>query len=446
MSRNAFTRRQFGARPADVIGLTALAAFLFCVIQPNDVPDPLGLGPGSSWTALCCTFAIPVLVIQLARHVRISLTPFDYLLFAYVAVVLITWPTGYDRQAGLKAIGALLGQIGVFYAVRLLLADSLFPSHLIVTVLVVGIAVLQLMAIGSHLEHGLFNRLIGYASPRGWGGRPEVSFLAAIEFALLLGIRLRSRPRTFQLAFFCLVLSIVVELIFLYSRLAWIAASAALVAYGLVTIRTVGARWYALTLACVALLAVSLFIRDPALSRVAESMVGAGQVQATPEMRFVLWRRTARMIRDHPLLGVGLGNFQAPFVPYYNPEEPNDDQRPGVHSHNLFLHQAAEVGVPGGLIYAALWSVGLFAGWKEETGRPLSPCPPAGAFYALIVFAVAGFGENMFLDTVAPPRARLHSVAWLLLALTVAEWNRRLVARAESSLREPAAIATSRVG
>lgn len=426
------TRRQAGARAADVFGLTALAAFLLCVIQPYGIPDPLGLGPGSSWTAICYTFAISVLLTRLVRPVRLPLTPFDYLLFVYVAVVLVTWPTASDRQVGLEAIRALLGQIGVFYAARLLLADSRLPGDLIVTVLVAGSAVLQLIAIGSHAEHGLFARLAEYSSPSAWGGRPELAIVAAIEFALLLGIRWRSRPRTFQLAFLCLVFTIVVELIFLYSRLAWIGVCVALFACGCVTIRTVGARWYAIALACVAVLAVPLLVRDPSLTRVMESMVGPNQV-GPPEMRYALWRRSARMIRDHPLLGVGLGNSQAAYVPYYRPEDANDDNRPGVHPHNLFLHQAGEVGIPGGLIYAALWSVGLFAGWKEETGRFSAHRPPAGALYALIAIVVMNLGENIFLDAVAVPRARVHSVAWILLALTIAEWSRRRIPRAESS-------------
>lgn len=414
-----------GARAAEAFGVSAFGAFLFFVVQPYGTPDPLGLGLGLSWTALCYTFAVPVLLIQLVRHVRIQLTLFDYLLFAYMAVVLATWPTGDDRQASANAIGALLGQIATFYAVRLLLAESRLPANLIVTVFVVGIAVLQFMAIGSHVEHGLFNRLTEYASPHAWGGRPEIGFLAAIQFALLLGIRWRSRPRPFQLAYFCLVLTIVVELIFLYSRLAWIAACAALVAWAFVSIRSFGARWYALAVASVVLLVALLLVRDPTLTRTAESMVGVGHVEASPQMRLVLWRRAARMIRDHPLLGVGLGNFQAAYVPYYNPRDPFDDNRFGMHAHNLFLHQAGEVGIPGGLIYAGLWGLGLFAGWKEEATRFSAGDAPAGAFYAVTAIAIMGLGENMFLDTVFAPRARLHSVAWILLALIVAAWSRR---------------------
>jgi O-antigen ligase len=98
----------------------------------------------------------------------------------------------------------------------------------------------------------------------------------------------------------------------------------------------------------------------------------------------------------------------------------------GIHAHNLFLHQTGEVGLFGGIAYAAMWGFGLIAGWKEETVRPSERNPPAGGFYALIVIVVMGFGENMFLDSVFWPRARLHSVAWILLGLIVAAWSRRV--------------------
>lgn len=401
------------ARLTELAGVSAVAAFSFLAIQPYGTPDPLGLGH-SSWTALCYAFAVPVLLVQFARGIRIPLTLFDYLLFAYVAVVLMSWPTSNDRQATLHAIGALLGQAGVFYAARLLLTDGPRLGDLIVTLFVVGIAALQLMAIGSHVEHGLFNRLTEYSSPQAWGGRPELGFLAAVEFALLLGIRWRSRSRVFQLAFLCLVVMIVVELIFLYSRLAWIAALGALVVWAFVTLRTVRLRWRALALACVALLAVFLIVRDPTLTRTAESIVGAGHVEAPPATRWVLLHRAARLIRDHPLAGVGLGNFQTAYVPYYNPHDPYDDNRVGMHAHNLFLHQAGEVGIAGGLVYAALWALGLFAAWKEDSG----------ALYALVAIVVMGLGENMFLDSVFAPRARLHTVAWILLALIASAWSR----------------------
>ena len=404
---------------AQAVGVSALCALLFMVAQPYGTPDPLGLGIGSSWTAVCYIFAVPVLLIQLTRQARIQLTILDWLLFAYLAAVLVTWPTGNDRQASAKAIVALLGQVGVFYAARLVLADSRLAGRLIATVLVVEIAAIQLMAIGSHVGHGLFNRLTEYASPHAWGGRPEISFLAAIQFALLLGIGWRSRPAAFRLAHFCLVSTIMVELVFLFSRLAWLAACGALAVWGLMTLRAVGPRWRALAFACVSLLAVAVFVRDPTLSRLAESMVGAGKVEATPGMRFTLWRRATRLIRDHPLAGVGLGNFQAAYVPYFDPKDPTDDNRRGIHAHNLFLHQAGEVGIPGGLVYAALWGLGLFAGWRAESG----------AFYAMVVVAVMGLGENMFLDAVFAPRARLHTISWLLLAMIVTEWSRRRVPR-----------------
>lgn len=79
--------------------------------------------------------------------------------------------------------------------------------------------------------------------------------------------------------------------------------------------------------------------------------------------RFHIWRGTASMIADHPLLGVGTGRFLYVF-PTYQPVG-HAQAEPGVRAdqaHGLPLHTAAESGIPAALAACAFVALSLAAG------------------------------------------------------------------------------------
>lgn len=85
----------------------------------------------------------------------------------------------------------------------------------------------------------------------------------------------------------------------------------------------------------------------------------------TIKERLFLWRNTMQMMQDHPILGVGLGNWKIHF-PKYSVEGLRSEkgkiffQRP----HNDYLWVASETGLLGGLIYLGVFLVVLWYGWK----------------------------------------------------------------------------------
>jgi len=62
--------------------------------------------------------------------------------------------------------------------------------------------------------------------------------------------------------------------------------------------------------------------------------------------RLVYWRNTARMIADHPLLGVGTGGFQAAYAPYVRGVAGWQGNETG-DPHNQYLKFQAEQGILG---------------------------------------------------------------------------------------------------
>lgn len=77
--------------------------------------------------------------------------------------------------------------------------------------------------------------------------------------------------------------------------------------------------------------------------------------------RIEIWGATLRMITEHPLLGVGIGNFRAAYgnlMIYGLPLIQSFDQTLSMvapnHAHNLILHVAAEVGLTGLATFVSL--------------------------------------------------------------------------------------------
>jgi O-antigen ligase len=76
--------------------------------------------------------------------------------------------------------------------------------------------------------------------------------------------------------------------------------------------------------------------------------------------RLAHWQTAQEMARYHPILGVGIGNYE-PVYPGYaliNWEEPLG------HAHNFYLNLLAETGVIGLAAYGALWIVVFGLTWR----------------------------------------------------------------------------------
>lgn len=67
--------------------------------------------------------------------------------------------------------------------------------------------------------------------------------------------------------------------------------------------------------------------------------------------RINVWNASIQMIKDHPLVGLGLNNFQY----YYLAYKPAHGVEIFQHAHNTFLNVAVEIGIPG-MICLALFT------------------------------------------------------------------------------------------
>lgn len=396
------------------------AAYTVVLLQPFDVPDPLGIGPDRSWTCVCLTAALLILIAEWRKNGWPS-TRGDWALMLYVVTVLLTTITSVDRAQTLIWLLALAGQIGIFAAtVSLARHNPAFTRFWLVT-FVVAVSLLLLLATEYHAEVGFLTRPKLYPSPEGWTGYPQLGALAALQFAVLVAVLVTERRPLPLICAVVLLVICLIELALLYSRGSWLAAGAGLIALPTVLSTWKQARRVLVAAAVVCLLTASSVAWNPILRRLAlgdttANLDGYTLELASPEMRFDLYRRAVRMARDHAMTGVGLGNFQVVFESVYNPEVNNDGRR-GVHAHNLWLQAYAELGVFGGTAFLALWIVMLATAWRQARHR--QDFGSIGVFAMLVVLAGANVTTNMFFLP-GLVSARLHSIQWILFGLAMA--------------------------
>jgi hypothetical protein len=140
------------------------------------------------------------------------------------------------------------------------------------------------------------------------------------------------------------------------------------------------------------------------------SMADAG----TNVERLLLWETAWNMLRDRPLLGVGIGNYRRHQGDYIRSEVPLRMTR--THAHNIWLQAAVERGVLGML--ALLWlAVAVVGEAFRAVGRlPAGGLPhalAAGSFAALSGFLIDGFVQNNFGDS------QVALLFWLVAGIVV---------------------------
>ena len=93
----------------------------------------------------------------------------------------------------------------------------------------------------------------------------------------------------------------------------------------------------------------------------------------------IIWQKTLKSIADKPLLGVGVGNFPVVLA------QPLSYMLAGSTAHNLFLHIAATIGIPGLIVFLAMLLEFARVSWRKIKE---SPCMPLGLYFAVALFSL----------------------------------------------------------
>lgn len=124
--------------------------------------------------------------------------------------------------------------------------------------------------------------------------------------------------------------------------------------------------------AVVALVAIALAlspVQKERFHRAVQELSSTDQMAASTSMgiRILLWRDTLQMIRERPLLGWGLGRYEAAHAEIIALGQGHSASLPPyADPHNQFLRFWVETGIPGLLAFLAL----LWAAWRQRGPRP----------------------------------------------------------------------------
>ena len=116
--------------------------------------------------------------------------------------------------------------------------------------------------------------------------------------------------------------------------------------------------------------------------------------------RLAIYAANLEIVRDHPVFGVGFGNYDRRARPYYA-RHPRADRR--SHAHNSFLQVAAEAGVVGLGAFCYLFGAVVVRGWRlvRRVGRvrPDLRSTVAGGWLGVIGFLVGSLTQDVFTDS-----------------------------------------------
>jgi O-antigen ligase len=140
--------------------------------------------------------------------------------------------------------------------------------------------------------------------------------------------------------------------------------------------------------------------------------------------RRAMWDKAARMIRDRPVLGWGVGSYPLQQALYYHPDAPGRSQLEIYYTgptlkenaHNTFLQLGAELGIPGLALFLGIYAAFLATAWRAL--RPMR----AGFRQAVLIGAVAGTAGQLVSGVGSPAWefAECSLFFWVILGLGMA--------------------------
>lgn len=349
------------------------------------------------------------LVLRLVRQRGLPPTPLNSLLYATVIVWFAAALVSLDPRMALENLWFPLTNLGFFF----IIIDHLQrgrESRVVETQFL--LAALVVILAGAQLGSWLFGW--GFATPPvGWAsvlGADIPLPLASPRLFVPLGVStwlaaytaplailafawgISAKQRTARTALWVLAVLLVGIMLLTNSRGGWISLGAGAGIFALLQIARSQrlqqvARRFAVPIAIgmvalvvVVALAFVAFTSDPGHT--------AGDV-----LRFDLWRGALDITRDHPVLGVGPGEFGRAYRLIRDPGYV--DNRLGT-AHNFYLNTLAETGVIGGLVALAFVALLLRSWWRlwRSAETPTRRIHLEGALAALV-----GFGAHSFFDT-----------------------------------------------
>jgi O-antigen ligase len=361
-------------------------------------------------------FGALVLVLRSARS--LSLGVVDCLLVGFALLSSIAAVAAPNGWLAFRAVGITWAAIACFWSGRAIaeagLARPLLAVLAAVTVLGSGIALLQAYDVAIPLITS--TRLPGGT----YGNRNFMAHAAAIGLPLILYLTLTSHSRGGTLVGAAGAMLSSAALLLSRTRAAWVAVTVGLLflviegiwVNGLWRERTTRGRLATLVAAGVIGVAGAFFIPNALTwksdSPYLDSLVGVANFHdGSGRGRLIQWRNTLRMAKDHPVLGVGPGNWQVFYPLYTTPGDPAFDHGDPIPTNpwpsSDWMAFLSERGLLACALLAAAVGGLIFVGWRRSRQHGAGPEGLAGlAMVAVLLVTVVVGAFDAVLLLAAP--------------------------------------------
>ncbi|CUH94496.1 hypothetical protein P22_0562 [Propionispora sp. 2/2-37] len=183
--------------------------------------------------------------------------------------------------------------------------------------------------------------------------------LQMIPLLLVFFIEDQTLPRKYRTLFGIVLGVSTVALLFNGTRGAWIAVSLTLFFYGLLNIKR-NPKYLFGFIALLMIIGIIAF-NVPSLKHRIDSIVDK-HYQSNSE-RLLMWHSAWNMFLDHPITGVGIGNYEKAYQEQYI--SPDAKERKQSHAHNNFLQVLADRGIIGFLGFIYLFGYILYSSYRN---------------------------------------------------------------------------------
>ena len=308
-----------------------------------------------------------------------------------------------------------------FYGLSSLLKTERRIGALIAFV-VYAASVTGVQTLYDHANGGWGTPIWNYPSVVSWNGYPQIGMVIAIAFSLTMPVLIVSRSAIAMLASSLLALAFVFDLAFLVSRSAHLTVGAAYVALNAVELWKLKTRRLTVVTVVGLFLMAAVLVASPARTRsLVELWDGAmyGTDTRTPvTARFAIWTRAAVLIRAHPWLGVGPGNYTDASRRIPSVIDAYQGSNFNAHAHNMILHVAAESGIPGVTVFLLIWwrIFKRLSGLWSRSASGLLALALSGALFSFFVRSLSDY----FMSDGLRHSERMGLLLWTLLGAAVA--------------------------
>lgn len=221
----------------------------------------------------------------------------------------------------------------------------------------------------------------------------------SIPIALYLAMKAGWMSWIYRLA----VVAVIGAILLTASRMAMVTTFVAF-AFPLLTWRESGRSQRISSLVLLAVMALGVFRFAPAPARERLATITTEMTRGTLHNRTTIWKTGAKVLRHHPVAGIGAGAYPEAVKPWLG--------TPGVPghfyvAHNTFLSVLVETGAIGFMFYGLMLGVAALYVWT---------LPSAERALWAVILVVWGIGVSTLTWEQYKP-------SWLILALIMTEWS-----------------------